>query len=653
MESGEEEDSEWITLDTGFTAGCVEDNPRVILHFDMDCFYAQVEMIRNPALRSKPVGVQQKYLVVTCNYMARAQGVAKMTSLNEALEKCPDLVLVRGEDLTYYREISYKVTELLMSYCPLVERLGLDENFVDVTEMVESRRRSTDISELSFVGHVYGHDVSGVAVQDHVSLALGSVIASELREVLFSRLGLTSCAGVASSKMLAKLVSGTFKPNQQTTLLPQSVPKLMSGLSGPSRTPGIGHKTAERLKALGVLSVRDLQLFPLSKLVCEFGEANAKRMQSLACGVDLSPVTPAGPPQSLSDEDSFKKISTLSEAESKISELLLSLSERMRKDGRLPQTIKLSLRRYGAPTRWFSRESRQGPIPTHTAHRIINGCPEAVPQLVSIAMKLLRRLVDVREPFHLTMLNMCFTNLQAKTPNRNTISSFFTSAHTPTHTSSTHSVCDAPSSFTQPETLCGTTIPQNNKQTSSSSSSPFIQHPIRAASSAPPVPERSDPTPDSRSVNFADLPPDVDRDVFRALPPHIQMELMSSFQEDPAERQEHHSRSAPPSPRSDDLLTRHRSESEEPGDVGAAERAPDGPDVPPNVDPYVFSQLPPDVQRELRTEWRRGKPTLKMSPKHTSRRITTTTTRDKRPARKRSHSGSLLKYFKPSSDKRS
>ncbi|MCJ8746598.1 hypothetical protein PDJAM_G00143660 [Pangasius djambal] len=579
MESEEEEDSEWITLDTGFPAGCVEDNPRVILHFDMDCFYAQVEMIRNPALRSKPVGVHQKYLMVTCNYVARAHGVAKLTSVKTALEKCPNLVLVRGEDLSFYREISYKVTELLMSYCPLVERLGLDENFVDVTEMVESRRRNMDVSELSFVGHIYGHDVSSVDIQDHVSLALGSVIASELREVLFSRLGLTSCAGVANSKLLAKLVSGTFKPNQQTTLLPQSVSQLMSSLSGPSRVPGIGPRTAERLKALGVFTVTDLQRFPLRSLVCEFGEVNAKRIQSLACGVDLSPVTPAGPPQSLSDEDSFQKISTLSEAESKITELLLGLSERMRKDGRLPQTLKVTLRRNSAPSRWFSRESRQGPIPTHIAHRIINGCPEAVPQLVSIAMKLLCKLVD---------------------------------------------------------------------------------QPIRAGSSVPPVPERSDPsgmpTPDSiTSSNIPDLPPDVDPDVFRALPQHIQKELITSFQEDlSTETQERHGGSAPPTPHADDLITRRRSDAEEPADVSAAERVPAGPDVldvPPNVDPYVFSQLPPDMQRELRTEWRRSKPILKMSPKHTARR--TTTTRDKRPAAKRSLSGSLLKYFKPSADKRS
>lgn len=80
--------------------------------------------------------------------------------------------------------------------------------------------------------------VSSVVIQDHVNLALGSVIASELREALFSRLGLTSCAGVANSKLLAKLVSGTFKPNQQTTLLPPSVSQLMSGLSGAGRVPG-------------------------------------------------------------------------------------------------------------------------------------------------------------------------------------------------------------------------------------------------------------------------------------------------------------------------------------------------------------------------------------------------------------------------------
>lgn len=394
---------------------------------------------------------------------------------------------------------------------------------------------------------------------------------------------------------------------------------------------GVGYRTAERLKALGVLSVTDLQFFPLGQLVCEFGEANAKRIQSLARGIDLSPVTPTGPPQSLSDEDSFKKISTLSEAQNKITELLLSLSERMCKDGRLPQTLRLTLRRSGAASRWFSRESRQSPIPTHTAHSIANGCPEAVPQLVSIAMKLFHKLVNVREPFHLTLLNVCFTNLRNKPSTKSAISSFFTSTHTHTLTHS----------FTQPEALCGTMNLQTAEELPSSSS-PSFQQPITATSSVPRIPEASDPS--HNPTHISELPHDIDPEVFTSLPQHIQLELMSSFHKDSVERQEDHCVSAPSTHHSDDITQQHN-DAEKHDDISAAGVF----DVPSDVDPYVFSQLPTDVQRELRMEWRQSKVLLKVSTRHVTKR--TATSRDKRPAAKRSQSGSLLSYFKPSSDK--
>jgi len=80
---------------------------------------------------------------------------------------------------------------------------------------------------------------SGVAVdEENARLAVGSVIAAEMRQAIFSTLGLTGCAGIASNKLLAKLVSGTFKPNQQTTLLPYSTAELMSSLTGLIRVPG-------------------------------------------------------------------------------------------------------------------------------------------------------------------------------------------------------------------------------------------------------------------------------------------------------------------------------------------------------------------------------------------------------------------------------
>ena len=113
-------------------ASCQQDLTRCVLHFDLDCWYAQVEEHLDPSLRGKPLGVTQKYLVVTANYEARELGVHKLQSTKEALKLCPSLNLRSGEDLTPYRRASRNVEALLANY-GTVERLGLDEFFVDVT----------------------------------------------------------------------------------------------------------------------------------------------------------------------------------------------------------------------------------------------------------------------------------------------------------------------------------------------------------------------------------------------------------------------------------------------------------------------------------------------------------------------------------------
>lgn len=115
-----------------------QDRDRVILHFDVDAFYAQVEEVRNPSLRHVPLGVTQKYLIVTCNYLARAAGVTKLMGIPEAQQRCPALVLVSGEDLTPYRQASKDIMKVLQRFGP-AEKLGLDEVFVDVTEEVFTR----------------------------------------------------------------------------------------------------------------------------------------------------------------------------------------------------------------------------------------------------------------------------------------------------------------------------------------------------------------------------------------------------------------------------------------------------------------------------------------------------------------------------------
>ncbi|EHB03452.1 DNA polymerase iota [Heterocephalus glaber] len=387
---------------------------RVIVHVDLDCFYAQVEMISNPELKNKPLGVQQKSFVITCNYEARKLGVKKCMKVKDAKEKCPQLVLVNGEDLTRYREMSYKVTELLGEFTPLVERLGFDENFVDLTQMVEKRLQQLQSDELAAVtvsGHLYNNQSVDLHDTMHVRLLIGSQIAAEMRKAMYNQLGLTGCAGIASNKLLAKLVSGVFKPNQQTVLLPESCQDLILALNHVKEIPGIGYKTAKCLEALGIHSVHDLQTFSSKILEKEFGISLAQHIQKLSFGEDNSSVIPSGQPQSFSEEESFKKCSSEVEAKKKIEELLSILLNRVCQDGRKPHTVRLAIRR--SSSKYYSRESRQCPIPCHIIQKLGTGNCDVMTSLVNILMKLFRNMVNVKMPFHLTLLSVCFCNLKA------------------------------------------------------------------------------------------------------------------------------------------------------------------------------------------------------------------------------------------------
>ncbi|XP_042343655.1 DNA polymerase iota [Plectropomus leopardus] len=674
---------------------------RVILHFDLDCFYAQVEMIRNPALREVPLGIQQKYIIVTCNYVARDQGVTKLMSVTDAKEKCPQLVLVKGEDLTHYREMSYKVTELLMSYCPLVERLGFDENFMDITKMVEQRLAQTpDSYNFSFKGHVYNHFSADVEASDHPRLALGSHFAAELREAVYSKLGLTGCAGIATNKLLAKLVSGSFKPNQQTTLLPENVSDILGRLSSLRKVPGVGHQTAKRLQALGLVSVKDLQLFPLNDLVREFGGPSAQRLKNLALGVDDSPVAPTGAPQSLSDEDSFKKMSSTKEVLEKIQELLSSLVERMHKDGRQPQTFRLTIRRYSATNKWFSRESRQCPIPNHIGQKITSdSSDDAVVQLVPLAMKLFHKMVDSNAVFHLTLINVCFSNLQtrgAAVSGKGSITSFFTNSTSPRKTQISSSQNQDASSqsgnghCTDHQFSTHSVITQHTSQKTVTTKKPCsseafferkhvaVEEPLlqRVSCST----QRLDPE-ETNILGTHRLPPNVDPEVFRLLPEEIQKELLSpaytnSFPATSASSSAvsdvPHKNKSPQSftdphyikdtkeavdklDSSDSLITVTHQRPEGARalpDEGVMEEErslfPWSSDCefPGNVDPKVFSELPPDVQKELMSEWKQQKPVLKTpSSRKPGRSLMS---KDRKAAGKVSQANNLLKYFKPS-----
>lgn len=675
----EEEEEEDVAVPrepaAAFSRGPVPAPQRVIVHLDMDCFYAQVEMIRNPELREKPLGVQQKSFVITCNYVARNLGVSKCMSIRDAKERCPQLVLVSGEDLTHYREMSYKVTGLLEEFSAQVERLGFDENFIDITELVEKRLRDPQCDKAMEVsGHVYNDQVVDPSDGTQRRFIVGSHVAAELRAAVYSRLGMTGCAGIASNKLLSKLVSGTFKPNQQTVLFPESCEHLIHSLNHVHKIPGIGYKTAQRLETLGLSSVTALQTSPIAILEKELGAPVAHRIQMLSRGEDNSPVTPSGPPQSLSEEDSFKKCCTVSDVKTKLEELLHLLLNRLSADGRSAHTLRLTLRQFTPTNKYFNRESRQCPIPMNVAQNMSSGSdsPAVVSTLMELLMKLFQKMIDVKLPFHLTLLNVCFSNLKASR-------------------SSTSSRCSIGFYLRQKKSLaaddCG-----------ASQATEFTAKTNAAFS------EKPSNSPCPAGINDAaslSLPENIDMDIFSQLPEDIKKEIVQSPHTTrrnqiiqtsrPAaatggiqnffikgrtghglgsSRDEGRSQDTVNSPlkkplRKDSELCSSSSDSAMAPSCTSHSACPQGTEpnagsamdctesgdsgstlsLPKSVDVNVFSQLPVELQKELMSEWKNQNLTPKIQVKKFQDKVKTS--KGQRPSAA-SHPNNLLKYFKPS-----
>lgn len=253
------------------TAG--SDSLRKIIHIDMDCFYAAIEMRDNPSLRGKPVAVggdSARGVVCTANYEARKFGIHSAMPGFKARERCPHLISL-AVDMPKYVEESGRIRAILASYTDLIEPLSLDEAYLDVSG--EDRYAWT--------------------------------IAREIRDRIRTECGLTASAGVAPNKLLAKIASDWRKPDGQFAVTPDSSDAFIAAL--PARKLwGVGPKAAARLKALGVDTCADLQQFSLARLTELFGKFGTDLYQ-LARGIDDRPVQPHRQRKSLSNERTFRE----------------------------------------------------------------------------------------------------------------------------------------------------------------------------------------------------------------------------------------------------------------------------------------------------------------------------------------------------------
>jgi DNA polymerase-4 len=238
-------------------------NGRVILHIDMNAFYCSVHESVQPELyKGKPIAVSgsvelRKGIIVTSSYAARARGVKTGMQVREARRLCPDLILIQP-DFDLYRQYSKAFMRIAYSYSPLVESVSIDECYVDIT----------------------GSKLFGSPLE----------IASSIQKRIKTELDLSCSIGVAPNKLLAKMASDMKKPDGLTVLRLRDVPVVLWPMPCVELF-GIGRKTADKLKRLGIDTIGQLAEADEYMLAKHFG-VMGPALKIGANGIDHSVVNP-------------------------------------------------------------------------------------------------------------------------------------------------------------------------------------------------------------------------------------------------------------------------------------------------------------------------------------------------------------------------
>ena len=291
---------------------------RIILHADMDAFFAAVEQKADPSLQGKPVmvcgGLETRTVVAAASYEARKYGVHAGMPLAVARVKCPDGIFIEGDPQKYIYT-SIRLNDLYREFTQIVEEFSIDESFLDITDVAQR----------------YGGPVE---------------LARQLKAKVKERFGLVCSVGIGPNKLLAKTASKLDKPDGLMVLNHEDVPTKFHPLPV-GKLYGVGEETAKKLEMLGVRTIGQLAKLPVPALKKVFGVIG-ELLHDAANGIDNSPILTEAeqpPPKSIGNEYTFQR-DTLDEEV--VHNVLLGLcskvARRLRKGGHAGRTLTLKIR---------------------------------------------------------------------------------------------------------------------------------------------------------------------------------------------------------------------------------------------------------------------------------------------------------------------
>ena len=341
----------------------------ILAHLDLDAFFAAVEELEDPSLRTKPLVVggdpRGRGVVATANYVARRFGIHSAMSCAEALRRCPQAVFVSPRK-SLYREYSDAVWTAIREVVPTVERTGLDEGYLDLGETARDFLEARALAE---------------AVQASVRGATS----------------LSASLGVATCKVVAKVASDRRKP-AGLTVVPRGRERAFLAPFEIRKLPGVGPRSEERLARVGVVTIGALADLSAPEVKRLLPGKNGRLLHDRARGIDPRPLEVSAETVSISHEETFDHdVADLRQLEVALRRMAASVAGRLAADGTSARTVTTKLR---YPD--FSIRSRS---------TTISGGTDDAERIAELACGLLRRALDDR-PGALRLVGVAVSGLQ-------------------------------------------------------------------------------------------------------------------------------------------------------------------------------------------------------------------------------------------------